>query len=109
MQTICNCPAPGAELAMAVRASLLQKAPEKQRRVKNSYLSTECGALITSKEFEQARDKHNEEMKAKKATRGKKRKAPEPDPVADLDLEQGSELVTLVKPPARKRVSKKSK
>ena len=86
---------------------MLQKAPEKQRRVKNSYVSTECGALITSKEFEQARDKHNEEMKAKRATRGKKRKAPEPDPVSDPDQEQRSESVTLVKPSARERISKK--
>ena len=98
---------PGAELAMAVRSSLLLKAPQKQRRVKNSYLSTECGALITSKEFELARDKHNEEMKSKRATRTKKRKVVEPDQASDSDQEQRIEPV--VKLSARKTVPRKRK
>ena len=63
--------------------------------------------LITSKEFELARDKHNEEMKSKRATRTKKRKVVEPDQASDSDQEQRIEPV--VKLSARKTVPRKRK
>ena len=57
----------GTALASAVQKTLFGEAPQKNRRVKNSHLSTEAGALVTSTEFIEALEMVTAERKGKKA------------------------------------------
>ena len=56
----------GSVLANALQKSLFAEAPRKQRRQKNSQLSTEAGVLVTSAEFEAEEMKRTAEKKQTK-------------------------------------------
>ena len=70
----------GTVLAAAVQKALFSDAPEKKRRVKNSHLSTEAGALVTSSDFVTALETHVTQRQEKKAAEMVRRKAPKGNP-----------------------------